>query len=54
MGPRPSDTRILIVDDELANVLLLERILDQADYTNHTVTTDPRQVPASTLGTTPT
>jgi len=46
MGPAPGDARILIVDDEPANVLLLERILDQAGYRNHTATTDPRQVPA--------
>jgi len=44
MGPAPGDARILIVDDEPANVLLLERILDQAGYRNHTATTDPRQV----------
>ena len=44
MGPTPGDARILIVDDEPANVLLLERILGEAGYPNHTATTDPRQV----------
>ena len=37
-------SRILIVDDEPANVLLLERILQQAGYTNLSKTNDPRQV----------
>jgi putative two-component system response regulator len=44
MGPTPGEARILIVDDEPANVLLLERILGEAGYPNHTATTDPRQV----------
>ncbi len=44
MGPAQQGARILIVDDEPANVLLLERILDEAGYPNHTATTDPRQV----------
>jgi len=44
MRPAPGDASILIVDDEPANVLLLEHILDQAGYPNHTATTDPRQV----------
>jgi putative two-component system response regulator len=44
MGPTPSEAHILVVDDEPTNVLLLERILDDAGYTNHTATTDPRQV----------
>jgi putative two-component system response regulator len=44
MGPTPSDARLLVVDDEPANVLLLEHILDEAGYTNHRATTDPRQV----------
>ena len=44
MRPAPGQARILIVDDEPANVLLLEHILDQAGYPNHTATTDPRQV----------
>jgi putative two-component system response regulator len=44
MGPAQGAARILIVDDEPANLLLLERILDQAGYRNHTATTDPRQV----------
>jgi len=37
-------SRILVVDDEPANVLLLERILQQGGYTNLTTTTDPRKV----------
>jgi CheY-like chemotaxis protein len=45
MRPAPGEAHILIVDDEPANVLLLEHILDQAGYPNHTATTDPRQVP---------
>ena len=35
--------RFLIVDDEVANVYLLERILEKAEYTNVRSTTDPRQ-----------
>jgi EAL domain-containing protein (putative c-di-GMP-specific phosphodiesterase class I) len=35
--------RILIVDDQEANVLLLERILDRAGLTDVTSTTDPSQ-----------
>ena len=38
--------RILIVDDEAANVRLLERMLAQAGYDNVRTTTDPRRVPA--------
>jgi len=37
-----SAARIVIVDDEPANVRLLERILQQAGYTDLTSTTDPR------------
>jgi len=37
-------SRILIVDDQPANVLLLERILQTGGYTNLSQTTDPRQV----------
>lgn len=36
--------KILIVDDQDANVLLLERMLRGADYTSIASTTDPRQV----------
>ncbi len=36
--------QILLVDDHEANVRLLERILQQAGYTNLRRTTDPRQV----------
>ncbi len=36
--------RILIVDDEPANVRLLERLLGGAGYTHLTSTTDPRQI----------
>jgi putative two-component system response regulator len=38
--------RILIVDDNAANVRLLEKILDQAGYRNVQSTTDPRRVTA--------
>jgi putative two-component system response regulator len=36
---RPKDARILIVDDEWVNVVLLERILEQDGYTNVKSTT---------------
>src|SRR5437899_4305082 len=39
-----NEARILIVDDELANVRLLERLLQQTGYRNLVTTTDPRQV----------
>jgi putative two-component system response regulator len=39
-----AQARILIVDDEDANVLLLERHLGRAGYPNCKSTTDPRQV----------
>jgi putative two-component system response regulator len=38
-----STARILIVDDEPANVLLLERILGRAGYEDVVTTTDPRK-----------
>lgn len=38
------NARILIVDDQEANVLLLERLLGAAGYTNFISTNDPRQV----------
>jgi putative two-component system response regulator len=38
------EARILVVDDEEANVRLLERILDMAGYKNVESTTDSRQV----------
>jgi len=38
------DARILIVDDQEANVRLLERLLGEAGYTNLTSTMDPLQV----------
>ncbi|MGH7476140.1 MAG: HD domain-containing phosphohydrolase [Longimicrobiales bacterium] len=43
-NPGQSDARILIVDDEGANVLLLQRILQRAGYANLKTTTDPRHV----------
>jgi putative two-component system response regulator len=36
--------KILVVDDQEQNVLLLQRILEQAGYTKVTATTDPSQV----------
>jgi two-component system NtrC family sensor kinase len=39
-----TDARILIADDEPANVRLLERLLNQAGYRNVRATTDSRQV----------
>ncbi|MBI3975844.1 MAG: response regulator, partial [Armatimonadetes bacterium] len=36
--------QILVVDDQQANVRLLERILRQAGYVNIRTTTDPRKV----------
>jgi putative two-component system response regulator len=41
--PRSTDARILVVDDERVNVVLLERILQQAGYTNVKSTTDSTQ-----------
>src|SRR5438034_4677174 len=41
---QPLDARILIADDEPANVRLLERLLGQAGYRNVRATTDSRQV----------
>ncbi|HEY7400250.1 MAG TPA: HD domain-containing phosphohydrolase [Actinomycetota bacterium] len=38
------DARILVVDDEEANVLLLKRVLDMAGYRHVLSTTDSRQV----------
>ena len=43
VGGPLSTARILIVDDEPANVLLLERILGRAGYEDVVTTTDPRQ-----------
>src|SRR6266481_3258921 len=37
-------SRILIVDDQPANVLLLERILQKGGYTNLSKSNDPRQL----------
>jgi putative two-component system response regulator len=39
-----ADSRILIVDDNAANVMLLERILQLAGYRNHSAVTDSREV----------
>src|SRR5690242_19498803 len=41
-----SSARFLIVDDDRANVRLLERLLAQAGYTSVRSTTDPRQAAA--------
>ena len=40
----PKNARILIVDDQEANVMLLERLLQTAGYDNFVSTKDPRQV----------
>jgi putative two-component system response regulator len=45
--PRRTDARILVVDDERVNVVLLERILEQDGYRNVKSTTDSYQ--AATL-----
>jgi putative two-component system response regulator len=39
-----ADSRILIVDDNAANVTLLERVLQLAGYRNYTAVTDSREV----------
>lgn len=39
-----TEARILVVDDQEANVRLLERVLGRAGYRNVSTTTDPRQV----------
>jgi len=43
---RPKDARILVVDDERVNVVLLERILEQDGYTNVRSTTKSEQAVA--------
>ena len=40
----PADAKILIVDDERTNVLLLERLLQHAGYRRLASTTDSRTV----------
>ena len=37
-------SRILIVDDNASNLMLLEAVLEEGGYTNFSKTTDPRQV----------
>ncbi len=44
--PRLTDARILVVDDERVNVVLLERILEQHGYGNVRSTTDAYQAAA--------
>ena len=44
--PRLTDARILIVDDERVNVVLLERILEQDGYRNVKSVTDPSEAVA--------
>ncbi|HVW11801.1 MAG TPA: response regulator [Bryobacteraceae bacterium] len=39
-----AESRILIVDDNASNVMLLERILQMAGYRNHSAVTDSREV----------
>ena len=48
-----ADARILIVDDEAANVMLLEQVLESAGYTNLVSTTDSRQALPHFLANTP-
>ena len=43
------ELRILAVDDEESNLLLLRRILEREGYTKVEVTTDPSRVPAMFL-----
>ena len=42
--PFRPDAKILIVDDERVNILLLEKVLDSAGYLNISSLTDPREV----------
>jgi putative two-component system response regulator len=44
--PRLTDARILVVDDERVNVVLLERILEQDGYRNLKSVTDPTEAAA--------
>ncbi len=46
VAPHLPDARILIVDDQDANVQLLQRMLDQAGYTQVSSTMDPTEVGA--------
>jgi putative two-component system response regulator len=39
-----AESRILIVDDNASNVMLLERVLQHAGYRNHAAVTDSREV----------
>jgi CheY-like chemotaxis protein len=41
--PRLTDARIMVVDDERVNVVLLERILEQDGYRNVKSVTDPAE-----------
>jgi putative two-component system response regulator len=45
-SPRLEDARILVVDDQRVNVVLLERILEQDGYRNVRGLTDPSEVVA--------
>ena len=38
------DSRILIVDDKVSNIVVTQRVLQQGGYQNVTSTTDPREV----------
>nr|WP_320048840.1 HD domain-containing phosphohydrolase [uncultured Desulfuromonas sp.] len=42
--PSITEAKILIVDDNIANIALLEAILEEEDYQHVVTTTDPRQV----------
>lgn len=48
VAPGPGDLenlRLIIVDDEPANVAILRRLLGRAGFENVVTTTDPRDVP---------
>jgi len=44
LSPHIQNARVLIVDDNLTNVLLLQRLLESEGYTNVEGVTDPREV----------
>ncbi len=44
MDEKLTTSKILVVDDQEANVRILERMLRRENFTNIRSTTDPRQV----------